>query len=101
MTSQTIIHQLEADGVNLALSIKAKGKPEDISRWLPVLKKNKPHLIALLQKQTSDLDDFIDAIEERAAIQQFDGGMDRIQATAEAYENIKLEFNQKISKEVK
>ena len=49
MTPATIIKQAQADGVMLALSpsgtIKAVGKGEAVTRWLPILRERKAELL--------------------------------------------------------
>ena len=74
MTPAAIIKNALADGVKLALSlegtIKVAGNDRAVNRWLPLIKTHKADLIAALE-------DF----EERAAIIEFDGLVNR--ATAE------------------
>ena len=70
MTPAAIIKNALADGVKLALSlegtIKVAGNDRAVNRWLPLIKTHKADLIAALE-------DF----EERAAIMEFDGRLNR------------------------
>ena len=56
MTPAAIIQESAADGVNLALSpegtIKATGAQGAVDRWLPIIRKNKPGIIAALESPT-------------------------------------------------
>ena len=53
MTPVLIIEQVAADGVRLALSaggkIKASGDQGAVNRWLPIIRENKPGIVAALQ----------------------------------------------------
>ena len=53
MTPETIIEQVAADGVHLALSrdgkIKATGEQGAVNRWVQTIKANKPGIVAALQ----------------------------------------------------
>jgi len=55
MTPAAIIKEAMADGVSLALSttgtIKAGGKQDAVNRWLPVIRENKPAILAVLASQ--------------------------------------------------
>ncbi|MHC4393852.1 MAG: hypothetical protein ACYS22_21350 [Planctomycetota bacterium] len=59
MTPQSVLTQAEADGVRLYLSggtVKAKGEPATIDRWLPILRERKADIqTALAEKQLSAL----------------------------------------------
>jgi hypothetical protein len=59
MTPAAIIKKAMADGVNLALSpagtIKATGEGAAVNRWLPVIRKYKPGIVAALQEAASEL----------------------------------------------
>lgn len=52
MTPQAIIEQVNADGIRLALSaggkIKASGDQGAVNRWLPIIRENKPGIVAAL-----------------------------------------------------
>ena len=58
MTPATIIQQAAAEGVSLALSpagtIKAIGDQVTVNRWLPVIRENKPGIVAALQQAAND-----------------------------------------------
>ena len=53
MTPELIIEQVAADGVRLALSaggkIKASGDQGAVNRWLPIIRAQKPGIVAALQ----------------------------------------------------
>ena len=70
MTPLAIIKTALADGVTLALSpvgtIKATGKGNAVNRWIPMIRDHKIGIMAALE-----------AYEERAAIIEFDGQLDR------------------------
>lgn len=57
MTPAAIIRAAAADGVNLALSpagtIKATGEQAAINRWLPIIRENKPGILAALREPRS------------------------------------------------
>lgn len=62
MTPETIIEKAQADGVSLALSttgtIKASGDGATVTRWLPIIREQKPAIVkALLEANacTGDL----------------------------------------------
>lgn len=52
MTPAAIIQQASADGVNIDLSrsgtIKATGDQSAVDRWIPLIRDNKPDIVALL-----------------------------------------------------
>jgi len=77
MTAATIIRDAEGSGVRLTLTaagtIKILGEEAAVARWLPIIREHKPELVSMLE-----------AFEERAAILEFDGGLAREQAEAEA-----------------
>lgn len=59
MTPATIIKQAHADGVMLALSptgsIKAIGRKQSVTRWLPVIREHKAELLdALREREVMD-----------------------------------------------
>lgn len=66
MTTAMIILEAKADGVILALSdtgtIKATGDRTAVNRWLPIIRENKPGIVAALQETVND-----DALSEPAA----------------------------------
>ena len=71
MTPPAIIKGALADGVKLTLSpvrtIKAIGEGKAVNRWLPLIREHKTGIIAALE-----------TYEERAAIMEFDGQLDRV-----------------------
>ncbi len=87
MNPAAIIKDATADGVNLALSptgtIKATGEQAAVNRWLPIIRDNKPAIVATLRAANEPVDP--EAIEERAAIMEYDGGLSREEAEALAH----------------
>jgi hypothetical protein len=67
MTPALIIEQITADGVRLALSaggkIKASGDQGAVNRWLPIIRENKPGIVAALAQ-----DDWLAAWREVAEL---------------------------------
>lgn len=67
MTPALIIEQITADGVRLALSaggkIKASGDQGAVNRWLPIIRENKPGIVAALVQ-----DDWLAAWRELATL---------------------------------
>jgi hypothetical protein len=63
-----IIQAATADGVTLALSptgtVKVRGRPDALDRWLPALRAHKPEVAALLS-DLAEIDRWLDRIEER------------------------------------
>ena len=53
MTPAAIIQKVTEDGVTLTAtpsgSIKASGDSDAVSRWLPIIRQNKPNILAALQ----------------------------------------------------
>lgn len=93
----TLLQNLSDAGVQLAIGdtgkLKVTGDQSAVDRWLPEIRTHKPELIALLQDThqgtspplTSEQHaDIQEAIEERAAILEFDAGLPRTQAEAQA-----------------
>jgi hypothetical protein len=70
--------ELEKNGVRLSVSssgeLKAKGNPETLKMFLPVIRESKSALIAELLEARRE------AFEERAAIMEYDGGLPREEA---------------------
>jgi hypothetical protein len=68
VTLSEIIQGATADGVTLALSpigtVKVRGNPDALSRWLPALREHKPEVIALLSS-LAEIARWLDHIEER------------------------------------
>lgn len=58
MTPAAIIRQATAEGVSLILTtagtVKAKGEQALIDRWLPILREQKPGILAALEKAVND-----------------------------------------------
>ena len=93
MTPAAIIERAAADGVRLTLSapgkLKAIGEQQAVSRWLPIIADNKLNILAVLS--TPATAEAIDAdarefFEERAGIAEYDGGLTREEAEAQARE---------------
>ena len=81
MTALAIIQAARLDGLRLSLTpartIRAGGPREAVVRWETKLRQHKAELLRLLTSPPitpQDHDAMQDAIEERAAIRQFDGG---------------------------
>lgn len=57
MTPLAIMEQVAGDGVRLALSpngtIKAIGDQKAVNRWLPIIRNNKPGIVAALQESVN------------------------------------------------
>ena len=93
MTPAVIIERAAADGVRLTLSapgkLKAVGEQQAVSRWLPIIADNKLNILAVLSTPATAeaIDaDALEFFEERAAIAEFDGGLTREEAEAQARE---------------
>ena len=58
MTPATILRDAAAEGVRLILTsagkIKAAGNRTAVARWLPVIRENKPGIVAALQEAAND-----------------------------------------------
>jgi hypothetical protein len=57
MTPATIIRNATADGVELRVSggsLKASGDREALTRWLPIIRENKPEILSALQGAAND-----------------------------------------------
>ncbi len=58
MTPAVIIERAAADGVRLALSpvgtIKATGDHRAVNRWLPIIREQKPGIVAALREAAND-----------------------------------------------
>lgn len=94
MIPETIIREAQADGVKLALShsgtIKATGDGAAVNRWLATLKAHKAEILAALKAANDTASQFdaeavTEAHEERAAILEFDAGLEREQAERKAW----------------
>ncbi|NCA72245.1 MAG: hypothetical protein EOM91_19675 [Sphingobacteriia bacterium] len=92
--SADILREISASGVELAIgetgNLKVTGDRIEVERWLPEIRARKPELLALLSGaeppplSPGDHDAIREAIEERAAIREFDGGESRQVADREA-----------------
>jgi hypothetical protein len=91
MRPAEIIEGANADGVRLSLSpsggISAKGGQPAIDRWLPMLRQNKAAIVSLLRPAEGGWSaiDWLAFFDERAAIVEFDGGLPRAEAEAQAF----------------
>jgi hypothetical protein len=69
MTPATIIQEAAADGVAISRSsagtLKAIGEQAAVTRWLPVIRENKPAILAALEGAEGDLPLCDPAIEAR------------------------------------
>jgi hypothetical protein len=83
MNPATIIREAQAGGVKLALSpagtIMATGDRAVLERWLPVIRERKADLLAYLWAEV-----LREHYEERAGILEYDGGLPRAEAEANA-----------------
>ena len=93
MTPQALLLMCEQAGVMLkwdGRTIKACGEERSVSLLLPILKTHKAALQAFFK-----VDD-VDFYEERAAIAQYDGGMSRSDAEAQAFAELETWRNNHI-----
>lgn len=83
-----LLIQAQAEGVTLALAapdrLKLSGTPDAVAKWAPVLRPLKLALLGLLTPQTPDPLAIREALDERAAIREFEGGEPREIAEREA-----------------
>lgn len=94
MTPATLLTQARGDGVTLAVTapdrLKLRGDPAAVAKWVPILRPIKAALVAILTQPEpppltpGDLADIEEAVEERAAIREFEGGEPRAVAEREA-----------------
>ncbi len=92
--SADILLAISAAGVELAIgesgNLKVTGDRIEIDRWLPEIRAHKPELLELLSGteppplSADDNETIREAIEERAAIREFDAGESREVAEREA-----------------
>jgi hypothetical protein len=92
--SADILREISASGVELAIgetgNLKVTGDRIEVERWLPKIRAHKPELLALLSGadpmplSPADREAIREAISERAAIREIDGGEDRATAEREA-----------------
>jgi hypothetical protein len=93
VTVATIISEVRADGIHLALApdgaLTFKGTRNATNKWLPLLRQNKSAIVAHLaraQRTAWDAEDWQAHFNERAGIAEFDAGMTRPEAEARAYD---------------
>lgn len=97
MTAATLLSDLEAQGIELTLTergtLRYRGDKAVMDYWLPEIRNHKSELIrllrdphpALMSPLTADQHNGIqEAITERAAIQEHDGGLSRSKADLQA-----------------
>ena len=100
MTAAELLPVLQSAGVDLHVTkqgaLRYRGDQVAVARWLPEIRAHKPELIALLTQAANDTpaeppplsaDDraaIHEAIEERAAIMEFDSGLERAKADVTA-----------------
>ena len=95
MNATTLLANLRAAGVQLDITergtLRYRGDQSVVDRWLPKLRQCKDELLELLSADaappplTSDqLNGVREAIAERAAIREYDGGFSRSEAEAQA-----------------
>lgn len=97
MTAATLLADLEAQGIELTLTehgtLRYRGDKATVDGWLAEIRAHKSELIGLLlDRHPPDIPpltaeqqaDITEAIEERAAIQEHDGGLSRSQADMQA-----------------
>lgn len=86
MTPATIIREATADGVALALSpagiLRVGGDASAVNRWLPILRKLKPDILAALRD--SWIENLREHYLERAAVLEYDGELHRAEAEEQA-----------------
>ena len=92
MTTPDILTQATAAGLTFALEppdrLRVTGPAEVRERWLPVIRERKAELVTLLSAppplSPETLKAIEEAIEERAAVREFEGGEPRAIAEQEA-----------------
>lgn len=92
MNATALLRQAQAAGITLRLAdgqLKVRGTLRILHEWAPRLRPVKRELVELLRQATvneswplesPDRDSVREAFEERAAIQEFDGGLKRAEA---------------------
>ncbi len=95
MTPVALLQLMAADGLHVAVApgrkIKVSGAQATVTRWLPEINLQKSALVSALSGTPPDVWDFIDEVEERAAIMQ-ELFPTREAATAAAYEESKVKW---------
>jgi hypothetical protein len=93
MSLAALLSDLTAAGINLVVTERGtlhyRGYQTDVDRWLPEIRARKDELLALLRNRPPTLTpnqhaDIQEAMEERAAILEFDAGLPRPEAEAQA-----------------
>ena len=97
MTAATLLADLEAQGIELTLTehgtLRYRGDKAAVDGWLPEIRDHKPELIGLLRDRhpaaippltAEQQTDIAEAIAERAAIMEYDGGLPHQQAEVQA-----------------
>ena len=80
MNPATIIQNATAEGVGLRVlggSLKASGDRKALNHWLPIIRENKPAIVAALQSGNASPAIDREAFEERATIREYDGDYSR------------------------
>lgn len=94
MSAAAVLKQARADGLKIALTpegeITARGTQPVIAKWEPALRLHKAALAALLQAPVTgvtawDAADWEGYFNERAAVAEYDGGLPRHEAEAQAF----------------
>lgn len=92
MTPAALLQRTAADGLQITVTperqIKVSGSQEALTRWMPEISLKKLDLIAALSEPPPDIQDFIDDLRERAAINEYDGGTSREQAEIVALRDV-------------
>lgn len=95
MNATTLLANLRAAGVRLDITergtLRYQGDQSAVDCWLPRIRQSKAELLALLSADTGpppltpeQRNGIREAIAERAAIQEYDGGLSRSEADAQA-----------------
>lgn len=95
MNATTLLANLRAAGVRLDITergtLRYQGDQSAVDCWLPRIRQCKAELLALLAADTSpppltpeQRNGILDAVAERAAIQEHDGGLSRSEAEAQS-----------------
>lgn len=95
MNAATLLANLRSAGVRLAVTergtLRYQGDPSTVDQWLPRIRQYKAELLALLSTDIGlspltpeQRNGIREAIAERAAIQEHDGGLSRPEAEAQA-----------------
>ena len=94
MNVSALIRDATAAGLTLAATergtLKVNGDDAVVAKWVPTLKAHKPEILAVLKAANDtasrfDAETITEAHEERAAILEYDTGLEREQAEHEAW----------------